>query len=344
MRKKVFLVAGGTGGHLFPAIALSEIDKDFEYYFLLDHRTEKIIKSKKLNYFKIQSSTIKINLFLPIKLIKIIFGFFQSILIFLKYKPDLVIGFGGYTSIPSILAAKFLKIKIIIHEQNAVMGKTNRILSNLTNNIALTFSKTKYAKNYSVLTGIPIRKIKKKSFKKSKIKRIFIIGGSQGANIFSYLMPKIISNFCDANKKKIFIVQQVRSQDKESTVKIYNQMNIKFLIREFFDDIYYQLNKADLIISRCGASTLAEIELYRKFSILFPLPSAMDNHQYLNAIEFKKNNPCLIFDEKNMEISKISKKIEKSIFITKKLHKIKAKDNERLNQDKSLSNLIRKII
>ena len=161
MRSKVFLIAGGSGGHLFPAISLTEADKTFDYYFLIDDRIEKIIKKKKLKYFKIFSSSLKINLFLPIKLTKIIWGFLQSIFIFMKYKPNVVVGFGGYTSIPSILAAKILNIKIIIHEQNAVMGKTNRLLSHLTKNIALTFKNTKYAKHYSIHTGIPIRKKKK---------------------------------------------------------------------------------------------------------------------------------------------------------------------------------------
>ena len=120
------MIVGGTGGHVFPAISLSQIDRKFEYYFLIDHRTEKIIEIKKLKYFKIQSSRIKINLLLPIYLIKIIFGFFQSIKIFLKYKADLVIGFGGYTSIPSILAAKFLRLKIYLLEPNQVLGRANK--------------------------------------------------------------------------------------------------------------------------------------------------------------------------------------------------------------------------
>ena len=162
MRSKVFLIAGGSGGHLFPAISLSESNKIFDYYFLIDDRIEKIIKKKKLKYFKIFSSSLKFSPLLPINLAKIILGFLQSLLIFIKHKPLLVVGFGGYTSIPSILAAKILKIKIIIHEQNAVMGKTNRFLSYLTKNIALTFKNTKYAKNCSVHTGIPVRKKKKK--------------------------------------------------------------------------------------------------------------------------------------------------------------------------------------
>ena len=154
MGSKVFLIAGGSGGHLFPAISLTETDRTFDYYFFIDHRIEKIVRKKKLKYFKIFSSSLKINPLLPIMLAKIILGFLQSLIIFIKHKPNIVVGFGGYTSIPSILAAKVLKIKILIHEQNAVMGKTNRLLSYLTKNIAITFKNTKYAKNCSLIIRI----------------------------------------------------------------------------------------------------------------------------------------------------------------------------------------------
>ncbi len=342
MRKKVFLITGGSGGHIFPAISLTEIDKKFDYYFLLDYRTEKIVKKRGLKYFKIFSSNIHLNFSLPLSVVKVILGFLQSIFIFIKYKPNLAIGFGGYTSIPSILAAKLLKVKIIIHEQNAVMGKTNRLLSYLSKNIALTFTNTKHARDYSVHTGIPVRKKKLKPKRITKTKTIFIVGGSQGASIFSNLIPKILENFSDFSKRKLIVVQQVRKVDEKFTAKLYRKMKVKFILKEFFDDIYSQFNQADLIISRCGASTLAEIELYKKFSVLFPLPSAMNNHQYFNAIEFRKKNPCLLLDERDLNIIKISKEIEKIIFINKKLHKIKT--NKQLNHKLSLSNLIRKVL
>ena len=342
MRKKVFLISGGTGGHLFPAIALSEKEKKFDYFFLIDERTEKFIKKHKLKYFKITSSKIKFNLLLPINLIKIFFGFLQSIFIFLRWKPNLVIGFGGYTSIPSILAAKFLSIKIIIHEQNAIMGKTNRILSNLTNNVAITFPNTKYANSSAFLTGIPVRKKKKLSKKKTNTRRLFIMGGSQGAAFFSYFIPKLISNFSEETKRKIIIVQQIRNEDKEETIGIYKKMKIKFILKDFFDDIYNQLNKADLVISRCGASSLAEIELHKKFSVLFPLKSSMNNHQYHNAIEFKKKNHCFIIDENKINIVQISKKIEKFIFNNKKTHK--SNNSVKFTQKLSLSDLINKVL
>ena len=340
MRSKVFLIAGGSGGHLFPAISLSETDKTFDYYFLIDHRIEKIIRKKKLKYFKIFSSSLKINPLLPIMLAKIILGFLQSLFILIKHKPNVVVGFGGYTSIPSIFAAKILKIKIIIHEQNAVMGKTNRILSYLTKNIALTFKNTKYAKNCSIYTGIPVRP-KKRANSKSKLKRIFVVGGSQGAKIFSKLVPKLLENLSSRSKKNLIVVQQVRAEDVELTKKSYKEMKIKSVIENFFDDIYHQLNQADLIISRCGSSTLAEIELYNKFSILFPLPSATNNHQYYNAIEFKKNNKCLICDERELNLKKISMEIEKIVF-KRKLHKIQS--SKKLNRKLSLLNFIKKII
>ncbi len=342
MHKKIFLVAGGTGGHLFPAISLAEVNSNNDYYFLLDKRTELIGKKKKLKYFLIQSSKVRLDLLLPIAFLKIFFGFIQSIIILLKYKPELVIGFGGYTSIPSIFAAKILNIKIIIHEQNAIMGRTNRLLSNFTNNIALTFKNTLYAKKSAVHTGIPIRQKKDYKIQKNKLKKILVVGGSQGAKIFGEIIPNIISQLNKRVKSKIFVIQQVRSNDHKQIEDHYKKMKVKYTLNEFFDDIYKEYNNADIVISRCGASTLAEIDSFKKFSILFPLPSAINNHQYLNAIEFKKSNECIIVNENNLDILSISKKIEKRIFLNKKSYKLKSNKKNQLKL--SLSLFVNKIL
>ena len=220
------------------------------------------------------------------------------------------------------------------------MGKTNRLLSYITKNIAITFKNTKYAKNCSIHTGIPVRP-KKKANSKSKLKRIFVVGGSQGAKIFSKLIPKLIKNFSSRSKENLIVVQQVRKEDVELTKNFYKKIRINSIIENFFHDIYDQFDKADLIISRCGSSTLAEIELYNKFSVLIPLPSATNNHQYFNAVEFKKNNQCLICDERKFNSQKISKEIEKIVF-KKKLHKIKS--SKKFNSKLSLLNFIKKII
>ena len=155
------------------------------------------------------------------------------------------------------------------------------------------------------------------------------------------MVPKLLENLSSRSKKKLIIVQQVRKEDMDLTRNSYKEMKIKAIIENFFDDIYDQLNKADLVISRCGSSTLAEIELHNKFSVLFPLPSSTNNHQYFNAVEFKKNNQCLICDERELNLKKISVEIEKIVF-KKKIRKIVS--SRKLNRKLSLLNFIKKII
>ena len=221
------------------------------------------------------------------------------------------------------------------------MGRTNRLLSYLTNNIALTFQNTIHAKKSAIYTGIPIRKKRKYKAKKSKLKKILVVGGSQGAKIFSQVIPQIISKLSVKAKAKILLIQQVRSEDKNKISEKYKRMKVKFILNEFIDDIYKEYNTADIIISRCGSSTLAEINLFKKFSLLFPLPQAMDNHQYLNALEFSKNNDCIILNEKKINIAKISKKIEKRMFLNEKSYKLKS-NNDKLKS--SLSILVKKLL
>ena len=334
-KKKIFLVAGGTGGHLFPAIALSQFIKDFDCHFVLDYRTESLALKNNLKYNKITSSNLNLSFLLPISIIKIIFACIQSFVILVKYKPSLVVGFGGYTTVPTILIARMLNIKIILHEQNAILGKANRFLAKFAENVALTYKHTKLKVSNSVYTGIPIRKKKMKKIKK-KNKTILIIGGSQGAGIFSNIIPKIIESLNNKLKEDLYVIQQVKRNEKKIVESAYKKMRIRFEIKYFFNDIYDEYNKSDIIISRCGSSTLAEVEFFKKFSILFPLPNAMDNHQYLNALEFKKNNECIIADEKNLDIMDISRTIEKQISRVKKSSKtIKTK------YDISLCDLIR---
>ena len=161
----------------------------------------------------------KINFFLIFNLLKLFLSILHNIAIILKGKPDIIIGFGGYTSIPTLIAAKILNKKIIIHEQNAVMGKTNRMLSKIADIVAVTFPRTKFAPKNAVYTGIPLRKKKKISNFKTKKKRIFIVGGSQGAKIFSKIIPELLKNFDKSLLKKLIIVQQARDDDLEEIKK-----------------------------------------------------------------------------------------------------------------------------
>ncbi len=285
---KVFLVAGGSGGHLFPALSVFEQLKNYDTLILTDKRTEKYLKKLGIKYRRIFTARLKINFFLIFNLLKLFLSILDNIAIILKRKPAIIIGFGGYTSIPTLIAAKILNKKIIIHEQNAVMGKTNRMLSKIADIVAITFPKTKFAPENAVYTGIPLRKKKKISNFKTKKKRIFIVGGSQGAKIFSKIIPELLKNFDKSLLKKLIIVQQARGDDLEEIKKKYQSLKVEHKIEKFFYNIYEQYHNADLIICRCGASTLAEIEIFSKPCLLFPLPSSMNNHQYYNAKEFEK--------------------------------------------------------
>ncbi|MAT32728.1 MAG: hypothetical protein CMP42_02040 [Rickettsiales bacterium] len=312
--KNIFLVAGGTGGHLFPAVAVAQRDKTKNFIFVVDKRVEKILKKYKVKNFVVSSSKFNKNIFrLILAVFKILYGTFQSVLLIKKYRPKLVVGFGGYTSIPTILAAKIFNIQTLIHEQNAVMGKTNRLLSKISNKTAISFNSTKYAKKDAIFTGVPIRVFKKKKIKKDK-KRVLVLGGSQGAKIFSQIIPKVLIGIKQEYLKNLMIVQQTRKEDKTILESTYNKLNVKCTVKEFFDDVQNEIYNSDIVIARCGASTLAEIEYCKKFSLLFPLPTAMDDHQLENAKQFKKKNDCQIYNQNNIPYSKLRELLKSQLF------------------------------
>ncbi len=318
MNKKIFLVAGGSGGHLFPALSVIEELTDYDTLLITDKRTEKYLKNLDIKYRKIITARIQINIFLIFNLIKLLISLLDNIFIILTKRPDIVIGFGGYTSIPTLLAAKILRKKIIIHEQNAVMGKTNRLLSKISDLVTITFPNTKFAPNSSIFTGIPLRKKKNIKKLKTKKKRIFIVGGSQGAKVFSKIIPECLKQFDKNFIDRLIIIQQARNEDIFKLKKNYKSLNVEHKIKSFFINIYDEYYNADLIICRCGASTLAEVETFSKPCLLFPLPNSMNNHQYYNAKEFEKNNKCIIFDERTENSKLLSQNIEKLIFLEKK--------------------------
>ena len=181
---KVFLVAGGSGGHLFPALSVFEQLKDYDTLILTDKRTEKYLKKLGMKYKKIFTARLTINFFLIFNLLKLFLSILHNIAIILKGKPDIIIGFGGYTSIPTLIAAKILNKKIIIHEQNAVMGKTNRMLSKIADIVAVTFPRTKFAPKNAVYTGIPLRKKKKISNFKTKKKEYLLLEEAKEQKFF----------------------------------------------------------------------------------------------------------------------------------------------------------------
>ncbi|MBN8827923.1 MAG: undecaprenyldiphospho-muramoylpentapeptide beta-N-acetylglucosaminyltransferase [Sphingobacteriia bacterium] len=301
---KIALTAGGTGGHIFPALAIKDnlLKLGHEVIFITDQRYK--------NYsLPIDDHTTILKLY-PIsrnffKLIKGVFSNFIGLLKALKtlkkFNPDIVMGFGGYPTMPVILAAKLLKIKIILHEQNSVLGRINRLFINYANIVATSFHdtqkiETKFLRK-AFFTGTPVRKeisaLYNLSYpeitENSKI-NIIVIGGSQGASIFAKIIPDAIKLLPKEIQLRIRLDQQCRNLEEENILKQeYAEMGISADVAPFFKDIAHRLAGAHIVIARAGSSTINEVLISGKPVILVPLPTSMDDHQLYNA-EYVVNN------------------------------------------------------
>jgi UDP-N-acetylglucosamine--N-acetylmuramyl-(pentapeptide) pyrophosphoryl-undecaprenol N-acetylglucosamine transferase len=258
-QSKIVLAAGGTGGHVFPAVAVAtELEKmGYTTEFFTDVRGEKYLKNQK---YKIINSASP-NSFKALG--KLVLGFFESLAELAFDRPKVVVGFGGYPSFPPLLAAKVLFIKTVLHEQNAVQGLANRVLAKVATKVANT--------------GNPVRpdiKFTPYPAKSDKL-NILITGGSQGAKLFADIIPKALSHFAG----KLNIVHQAAPDVAEE----YKKLGIDAVVQPFFDDMPKRLEWAHLVICRAGASTIAEAAVSGRPAIFIPLKIAADDHQRKNA-------------------------------------------------------------
>jgi UDP-N-acetylglucosamine--N-acetylmuramyl-(pentapeptide) pyrophosphoryl-undecaprenol N-acetylglucosamine transferase len=293
----LFLVAGGTGGHIFPVFALAEILllKGYVPHLITDPRGSKIQKSHTALMIH-QMYLARMNHSHLIKkllgLLSLGLGFFQSLLWILRFQPVIVIGFGGYPTLPPMLAAIILKRLHIIHEQNAVLGRVNRWLAPWVRKIAISFPHTlklpPKQKEKVVLTGLPVRNaiaaLRYVPYQPLESQlRILVLGGSQGTKIFSEMIPDALSHLPPELRKRLHMTQQCRPEDINRVKKNYRTLDVSSELASFFDDISKHLAIAHLVIARSGASTCAELMVTGRPAILIPLPSAMDDHQTENA-------------------------------------------------------------
>lgn len=301
--KKVVVSAGGTGGHLFPAIAVGEelLTRGYEVHLVTDPRCQKYLSHDlKLIAHIIGGKISYKNLITKIyALISILITTYKSIWLLRKINPILVIGFGGYPSFPPLFASIILGIPIVIHEQNCFLGKANRFLMPFAKKVALSYQETKNINcavgkaNKFVITGdiirASVRKLPKKANFDSPVFTIFIFGGSQSAKIFSTLVPKTIRILKGLNPAiKLRIIQQASSSEQDSIAQIYSELEIPCQLADFFYNIAKQYENSDLVISRAGASTVAELAAIGLPAIFIPLPTAAENHQFYNAAALDK--------------------------------------------------------
>jgi UDP-N-acetylglucosamine--N-acetylmuramyl-(pentapeptide) pyrophosphoryl-undecaprenol N-acetylglucosamine transferase len=293
------IAGGGTGGHLFPGIAIAEAfvekEKGNEVLFI---GTEKGIETNVLAGGKFPLRTIKAR---PIQgrslqdKIRAIWSLPGAVVeassILREFQPQLVLGVGGYASGPTLLAAFFRGIKRAIQEQNAVPGMTNRVLKRLSQRIFVSFEE---AKNYfpekkTILTGNPIRKEFFLSLKKGKGEMkekdrltLFIFGGSAGAHRINLAMIDALDRL-ERIKSSLRIIHQTGREDLDLVSKAYQEKGFDARVKPFFEDMAACYQISDLVICRSGASTLAELAVCGKAAILVPYPYAAHQHQFINA-------------------------------------------------------------
>ena len=310
MSKKIVFTAGGTGGHIFPAINLMKdfSERGYEVLLITDSRGEKFIKKySELKFFVIKAST-----FTNKNLIKKIFAIFiilysmiGAALILRKEKPDLVFGFGGHVSFPISFVSKFFNIPLVIYENNMILGRANKYLAMFSRKIFISRGITnkflqKYKNKVFEIGPILNKKIINYS-NKQKNKNVFsilVMGGSQGAKIFGNIVPDVIKSLND-QVQKIQIYQQCVKGQQEEISNFYKRNNIKNYVFEFDKKILELILSSDLAITRCGASSTAELTQTLTPFIAIPLPDSIDNHQYLNAKYYENKECCWIMEQKN---------------------------------------------
>ncbi len=290
----ILLSTGGTGGHIFPALALKQTleENGFKVKVMGDAKFSKYHPFDQDHIFIPAANFVNKSPFkLLDSLLTLTKGFFKSLWYIYQQQPEIVIGFGGYPTYPTMLAAIVLGKKIILHEANMAIGKVNRLLlckaKYLTTGFKTVHGVAPQYRDKTIYTGNPVRsEIIATSPKPITDKlSILIIGGSQGAKVFSKMIPDMIVNLSQTIKDKLHITQQAREEDIELIKARYLKEGIACEIQSFFKDMNIQFAQANLVIARSGASTIAELIKVGLPAIFIPYPTAADNHQYYNAKE-----------------------------------------------------------
>lgn len=302
--KPIFLTAGGTGGHFFPALAtaneLAELGHDV--HLITDKRCQKYIQHRVKEgdnrvtykiidlYLKTDSSLGK--LLAPIK---IAIALLHSMLYVLTKRPALTIGFGGYPSFPILLAARIFSVPIVLHEQNRFLGRVNRFFSKSARLVAFSYETSQDVGYDKEINYQYVGDVIRQDISNIKIEhdftgepnspfRILIYGGSQGAKIFSSAVPEAIGKIKKEHPEfHCSVIQQAPQTLHAHLRQTYETLAVKCELAEFFHDIHDKYGNTDLLIARAGASTIAEISAIGLPAILIPFPYASENHQEENA-------------------------------------------------------------
>lgn len=319
---KILVAAGGTGGHIYPALALIEKfkshDKNTEVIYVgTKNRMEKdIVPALGIKYVAIEIYGLTKNVLNDVKNVYLIIKDINEMKKLMReFKPDVVLGIGGYVTYPVVVAAHQLKIPIFIHEQNAIPGKVNKLTEKYANLIGLSMEESKkyfknpntfYSGNPTGSRALTIPKVKKSTLGfDDKKKLIVVVAGSLGSSTLSNKLKDYLKLVKNKDYQVLYITGKGIYDD---FVKEKYPKNVKVV--PFFDNLPGILKSADLVVSRAGASTIAEIINLHVPSILIPSPYVANNHQYYNAKALKDKNCAEMLSEENLDVINLSNTID----------------------------------
>lgn len=336
---KLIIAGGGTGGHLFPGIAVAEEflarDSANEVLFVGSERGIEARAIPKLGYRLELISAAGIKGMGSLSKLKgaamLLYGYAQSRKILREYRPDLVMGVGGYASLPMVMAARGLDIPRYIHEQNALPGMSNKVLARVADRVFISLEEAArfFPKEKTLLTGNPLRRqilamlegvAGARQPEEQNGFTLFVFGGSQGAHTLNVAVPQALATL--GRREGLTIVHQTGEKDLDEVRQAYDRAGIVAEVRPFIDDMAREYRRADLIVCRAGATTIAEITACGKACLFIPFPHAADDHQRKNAEALLKKDACELLLEPELTPQRLAQTIAELMDNRERLERI----------------------
>ncbi|MFN3847402.1 MAG: UDP-N-acetylglucosamine--N-acetylmuramyl-(pentapeptide) pyrophosphoryl-undecaprenol N-acetylglucosamine transferase [Paracoccaceae bacterium] len=315
----LLIAAGGTGGHMFPAQALAEamVRKGWRVKLSTDARGARysggfphVVQVEQVASATFARGGALAKLAVPFRILGGVLG---ALVAQLRDRPAVVVGFGGYPTIPALTAAWILRRPRMIHEQNGVLGRVNQVFAPRVNTVACGTWPTDLPEGVAgVHTGNPVRLAVLDRAGAGYIApgdypmSLVVIGGSQGARILSDVVPEAVALLPDAVRRNLRVAHQAREEDLPRVVDAYEQAGIRAEVQPFFSDIPARLSEAQLVISRSGASSIADISVIGRPSILIPFAAATGDHQTANARGLTQADAAILIPQKALDAATLS--------------------------------------
>jgi UDP-N-acetylglucosamine--N-acetylmuramyl-(pentapeptide) pyrophosphoryl-undecaprenol N-acetylglucosamine transferase len=324
----VLVAAGGTGGHLFPAEALAHAlaRRDVPVELVTDERATRYgatFPASAVHVIRAATPTGG-NVFKRAwAVLTLIGGTTNARALSRRVKPRVVIGFGGYPTVPPLLAATMLGIPSIVHEQNAVLGRANRLLAGRVHRIATGFPNLgrldRKLRDKCIETGNPVRpavldaaRLQYPGLTHGRFS-LLVVGGSQGARVMSDVVPLAIEALSADERARLVVVQQARGEDESRVREAYARLGVEAEIAPFFADLPRRMAEAHLVIARAGASTVSELAVIGRPAILVPYPHALDQDQSANAAHLAATGAADVIAQSSFTPAYLSGKLAEAL-------------------------------